>query len=427
MNILFVYYNLHSPLRPTLSAGLDAFRLYSGHRVFMWNAALRRGLGLLRTVRFELVVFSTVFLSQHWGGPRHFERLIERVREVKRLDAVKTAFPQDEFYSPDLYCRFFNELRVDVIYSVAAPDTWPLVYRRLDYTPRFHRVLTGYIDERKRPAAGGRRDIDIGYRTIGQPTPAYGAFGYRKWTIAERFREACRPRQLKVDISTDDRDKFVGDGWYDFLAGCKYVLGVESGTSVVDHDGSVTRAIERFMQDHPGAGFEAVSRACLGQTDGRISIRALGPRHLEACLTRTCQILVEGDYSGILRAGRHYIAVKPDFSNVEEVLDRVERDDRRAEIVENAWLDIVASERYTYRAFVRFVLETALAGRPAFERSSLRRYWEALAYVVNLALDAAGWLIIRWILTPARRLVAPLRRRFPMLERALQGARHYLG
>jgi hypothetical protein len=427
LNILFVYYNLHSPLRPTLSAGLDAFRLYSGHRVFMWNAALRRGLGLLREVRFELVVFSTVFLSQHWGGPLHFERLIARVRDIGRLDAVKVAFPQDEFYSPDLYCRFFNELRVDVIYSVAAPDTWPLIYRRLEYTPRFHRVLTGYIDERKQPAPGARRDIDIGYRTIGQPTPAYGAFGYRKWTIAERFRQACAPRRLKVDISTDDRDKFVGDGWYDFLARCKYVLGVESGTSVVDHDGTVTSAIRRFERENPGASFEAVAQACLGGLDGRTTIRALGPRHLEACLTRTCQILMEGDYNGILRAGRHYIAVKPDFSNVEEVLDSVERDDRRAEIVENAWLDIVDSGRYTYRAFVGFVLETALANRRAFERSAARRKWEVLAYGFNVALDAAGWLLIRWILAPARRIAAPVRRRFPVFERALQGARQHLG
>lgn len=431
MNILFVYYNLHYPLRPVLAAGLEAFSLYSGHRVFMWNAAFRRKLGFLRRVRFDLVIFSTLFLSQHWGGAKHFARVARRAQDVKQLDAVKIALPQDEFYFPDLYSQFCNELRIDAIYSVAPEETWPLIYRRLAYAPRFYRVLTGYIDERKfraRPTAGRR--IDIGYRTIGRPTPSYGTFGYRKWAIAERFRDACRGRPLRADISTDDRDKFVDDAWYDFLADCKYVLGVESGTSVVDHDGSVTSAIHAFLRDHPAASFEIVALACLNGIDGKVIIRALGPRHLEACLTGTCQILIEGEYNDILRPWAHYIPVKPDFSDIEQVLDIVERDDRREEIVANAWRDIVASGRYTFRSFVTYVMETAMAGRRPRERSDLRRRGEALAYCWNQALDSAGWLMTCLVVAPARRFAAAFAtafQRFPALHRMLRAARARLG
>ena len=158
------------------------------------------------------------------------------IRRRVLAHAVKIALPQDEFYCADLYSDFFNEFRIDAIYSVAGKETWPYIYRKLTYTPRFFRVLTGYIDERKvRSRPNVERGRDIGYRTIGKPTPVYGTFGFRKWVIAERFRDACRRRSLAVDISTEDRDKFVGDGWYGFLADCKYVLGVESGTSIVDH------------------------------------------------------------------------------------------------------------------------------------------------------------------------------------------------
>ena len=97
-----------APLRPALSAGLDAFPLYHGHRVFLWNAALRRNLGFLLRVQFDLIAFSTVFLSQHWGGAEHFARVTQRLRDVKRLDAVKIAFPQDEFYCADLYSKFYR-------------------------------------------------------------------------------------------------------------------------------------------------------------------------------------------------------------------------------------------------------------------------------------------------------------------------------
>lgn len=402
-----------------LSAGLGAFALYSGHRVFMWNAALRRNLGSLRHVRFDLIVFSTLFLSQHWGGAEQFTRLTRRIGDIKRLNAVKVALPQDEFYCADLYSEFFNEFRVDAIYSVAGEETWSQIYRKLNYTPRFYRVLTGYIDERQigtRP--NGERGCDIGYRTIGKPTPVYGTFGFRKWVIAERFRDSCRRRPLATDISTEDRDKIVGDGWYRFLADCKYVLGVESGTSIVDYDGSVTRSVNEFLRANPNASFEAVARACLRELDGKVVIRALGPRHLEACLTGTCQILVEGEYNGLLRPWEHYIPVKSDFSDIERVLDIVEKDDKRQEIITNAWRDIVASGRYNYRSFVSYVLETALPDGGIHERSGMLERVESFAYAWNAVLDDGCWLAIRVAVAPWHRFVARVKgwlQRFPVL------------
>jgi len=410
LNILFVYYNLQYPLRPVLSAWLDAFPLYSGHRVFMWNAGLRRNLGFLRHVRFDLVVFSTLFLSQHWGGAEHFTRITRRILDTQRLHAVKIALPQDEFYCADLYSDFFNEFRIDAIYSVAGKETWPYIYRKLTYTPRFFRVLTGYIDERKvRSRPNVERGRDIGYRTIGKPTPVYGTFGFRKWVIAERFRDACRRRSLAVDISTEDRDKFVGDGWYGFLADCKYVLGVESGTSIVDHDGSVTRSVNDFLRANPKASFEAVANACLHDFDGKVVIRALGPRHLEACLTGTCQILVDGEYNGLLRPWEHYIPVKSDFSDIEAVLDIVEKDDKRQEIVANAWRDIVASGLYSYRSFVSYVLETALPDGGIHKRSGMRQSVEAFAYAWNAVLDRGCRFAIRGAVAPWNRIAASLK------------------
>ena len=427
MNILFVYYNLHHPLRPVLSAWLDAFPLYSGHRVFMWNAGLRRNLGCLRHVRFDLIVFSTLFLSQHWGGAEHFRRLTRRMQDIKRIDAVKVALPQDEFYCPDLYSEFFNEFRIDAIYSVAGEETWSNIYRKLNYTPRFFRVLTGYIDERKvRSRPNGERGCDIGYRTIGTPTPVYGTFGFRKWVIAERFRNSCSRRSLAINISTEDRDKFVGDGWYRFLADCKYVLGVESGTSIVDYDGSVTRSVNDYLRANPKASFEAVSIACLREFDGKVVIRALGPRHLEACLTGTCQILVEGEYNGILKPWKHYIPVKSDFSDIEMVLDIVEKDDKRQEIVTNAWRDIVASGRYNYRSFVSYVLETALPDGEIHERSRMRQFYESLAHAWNAVLDGGCSFAVRVAVAPWNRVAANVKdllQRSPMLWNMFQTLR----
>jgi hypothetical protein len=140
---------------------------------------------------------------------------------------------------------------------------------------------------------------------------------------------------------------------------------VESGTSLIDPDGSIRRRTEAYLAGRPEASFDEVENACFPGLDGRVRLYAISPRHLEACATRTCQILTEGEYNGILQAGVHYLPLKKDFSNIDVVLEQVARDDRRTAIVEKAYADIVISGQYTYRQFVRCVVETSLSGKPA--------------------------------------------------------------
>ena len=112
---------------------------------------------------------------------------------------------------------------------------------------------------------------------------------------------------------------------------------------------------ERYLAEHPDASFEEVEAACFPGEDGKLQLFAISPRHLEACATRTCQVLVEGEYSGVLRAGEHYIPIAKDLSNVEEVLDIVQSDSERERITANAYRDVVASGDYTYRGLVEKV------------------------------------------------------------------------
>jgi hypothetical protein len=167
-------------------------------------------------------------------------------------------------------------------------------------------------------------------------------------------------RDLSVDISTQATDTLLGDDWFRFLARCRYQVGVEGGASVLDADGSIRERTEAFMAHHPDASFEQVEAACFPGRDGEIALSAISPRHLEACATRTCQILLEGGYNGVLTPGVHYIELKRDFSNLDQVLDAVQSDELRAGIVENAYQDVVASGRYTYRGFVEEVERVAL-------------------------------------------------------------------
>ena len=131
---------------------------------------------------------------------------------------------------------------------------------------------------------------------------------------------------------------------------------MESGASLLDPDGSIYHSVNAYLDQNPGASFDDAEQNCFKGLDGNLHLYALGPRHLEACAARSCQILVEGHYSGLLKPGEHYIPLKKDFSNIDEVLRIVKEDKLRDGIVEKAYRDIVASGKWTYREFVKFVL-----------------------------------------------------------------------
>ena len=113
-----------------------------------------------------------------------------------------------------------------------------------------------------------------------------------------------------------------------------------------------------------GAGREPslaeLQEGALGRWDGNIPYRTLGPRHFEAAAFRVCQVLFEGDYSGALEPGVHYVPLAKDFSNVDEVIAAIRDPVRRRAITERAYDDLVASGRYSYERFIAEVDEVLL-------------------------------------------------------------------
>jgi Glycosyl transferases group 1 len=239
--------------------------------------------------------------------------------------------------------------------------------------------------------------------------------------IAEAFEPAARARGLTTDISVDTADIHHGDDWYRFLASCKYFLGAEGGATVLDPNGEFMHRTQRYLDEHPDATFEEVEAACFPGEDGKLQLFAISPRHLEACATRTCQVLVEGEYSGVLRAGEHYIEVKRDLSNVEEALDLIQSDSERERITEAAYRDVVASGLYTYRHLVESIeTEGGIAAAAAREplgrglrfRHRLAELMDRLSWA-KVAVYVRGARALRWIGTRVlpQRLTARVRDR----------------
>jgi len=408
-NILVVYYAVTWPLRATIHEHLYSFRKYSPHRVFYLNLAARRIPKYFSQIPFDLILFHTIFLSR-WNREA-FGELMDQVEPWASRGAVMAALPQDEFLSTDLLVEFINRLGVTHVFPVSPPVTWPQIYDGINFSKvQLQQVLTGYLDPGmvhsvREASQSLTRPVDIGYRAFDAPA-WLGRMGRTKAEVGSKVAEAAPRHELTVDISTRSSDTLLGAEWYQFLLRCKYTVGVEGGAGILDRDGSIKRATEDLLARRPDATFEEIEQACFPGRDGSLALVALSPRHLEACATRTCQVLIAGHYNGILKPGRHYLELKPDFSNLDEVLSVLQRDDQRRDIVETAYREIVAAEEYGYPHFVKQVLEATLADRPA---AGVGGDCDRL-YDRATREDRRSWRKVRLISTVSSRIPLSIRR-----------------
>ncbi len=403
LKILVVFSHMATPMRATLRDMLYCFSKYSNARVYYLNLAIGYVPWYVRKVSFDLIIFPTLFLNSHWK-PQRFLKLQHQVAFLQDTDAIKIAIPQDEFHNPKALCQFINKFDVKHVFSVQPEFEWKNIYRNVDFTKvQFHRILTAYLDDNvlakinRRKTTLSKRDITIGYRSLGNTQKNfawYGRHGLLKVTIADRVQEIALKRRLKYDISYQSKDIINGDKWYWFLLRCKYVLGIEGGTSILDWDGSLHKKTENFVKQNPGADFEEIEQNCFPGLDGTFRGFAISPRHIEACATETCQILTEGEYNGILRPNTHFIELKKDFSNLDSVIDLVMCDDKREEITKRAYLDVVASGEYTNTRFARFVIETVSGDLRKTQTDQTGSIFDIIIFHWMKIADRLKWIIL---------------------------------
>jgi hypothetical protein len=405
--VLVAYALLQWPWRATLADHLYSFAHYGTRPYEYVNLAVP---GLSRAYasrRYGTVIWHNSVMSWlRWSPESQHGGVRRRALTLRGAAPRHVALPQDEFLHSDRINGFLNEIGVDHVFSVAPPSEWPKIYDGIDRERvGISRVLTGYLDDDTVAridallGEGRERTIDIGYRTV-PGKPYLGRHAALKADIAEAVRERAVARGLRVDVSTRAEDTFYGDDWYRFLASCRYTIGIEGGASVLDRDGSVRACVDGRLAERADATFEELEASCFLGRDGELSLFAISPRHLEACATRTAQILVEGEYNGILAPGEHYLELRRDLSNLDTVLDAVADDrDAAAGMAAHAHAAVVASGRFTYRRLVEDV-ERELPPSPDRRRTTA-------GTVASRAIDTAS----RPLVPLATQALMPARRR----------------
>jgi hypothetical protein len=319
-----------------------------------------------------------------------------------------------------------RSLGIGVLFTCFPQDQVDLVYPRsaLPELRRVVTVLTGYVPARllsRDVAPHHARPIDVGYRARRLP-PWLGRLAREKSEIADRFVADAPDYDLRVDISTDESDRLYGEDWIRFLSRCKAMLGVESGSGVVDVDGSIEAQVRAYLGAHPGATFEELHRRFLGDADGRIRMNQISPRCFEAAALGTLMVLYPGAYSGVLEPGRHYVPLAKDHSNMAEVVDAIRDPETWHRVTSQARAEVALNPAYAYSAMATLVddaLEltrgTGVSVDPdAFEQVAERSYarlrstrqWAfGLPPAVNRVLMAVGRVPRQLVPSPTAAIV----------------------
>jgi len=328
---------------------------------------------------------AVIFLHYSMFGAGSYLVGDEMTEFLTGTDAMKVACFQDEFYFCQNRFAFVNDVGVDLVLTHVHPEDIPAVWGR--YTPRARARFNypGYVAAETLTAAerfalaDDERDVDVGYR--GRPLqPFMGSGALEKVVIGERFKELARATGLRVDIDTSERGRLYGDAWYRFLGRCRAVLGVESGTSYLDLEDEVYRDYQERLAGGRPVTLEALLEGPLARWDHNFSYRTISPRHFEAAAFRICQVLFEGEYSGVLEPMVHYVPLKKDFSNFDDVVALLGDRGLRREITDNAHRDLIASGEYSYAQFVRTVDADLIAAghQPGLDRAPRERVDAAL-------------------------------------------------
>lgn len=372
-NILVIYDHRRPIMRLTIKQHLMALEQSGAqHKITYLNFANLAPSGDLtaavsplpeevRKSKFNAVILHYSFLSLRTVGRELFEKWKKETRWISDFDCQIIAIPQDEADHAGILDDWLFELGVDTIFSVHYKPDGPL-YPQTRKISSIYNCLPGYIDEESARDIAGRlrkhqdRPFDVVYR--GRSLPYwYGSHAQLKGQISEEFQNSKYSNKFKTDISTYIDDAVEGERWLDFLASSRGVLGIEGGLSTLDQAGELKMLVEAMIIENPKMTFMEISRQMpKGWDDYRFL--TITPRHFEAVITKTCQVLVEGEYKGILEAGKHYIPIKPDFSNLNEVFLFLEDRTFCENIAEIAYDQIYKSKKYSYRNFASLIEQT---------------------------------------------------------------------
>ncbi len=361
--VLLLYNCRVYDLAPSLNEFVDALGASENYSVWPVNTEHGFPKGLSDAQFKVIVLHYSIFCHDHYPLSQGF------LEYLKASKGYKVAMFQDEHCNCMQRFSFIKDNRINCIYTLLQESEYGKVYGK--YTPEVGRIITylpGYVSDVLINASKDvtwdsvKKSLDITYRARELPL-SWGRKGKEKTEIAHQFLKHSSQYQLVTDICVGEESRKGGLDWYDFLASSKGCLGVEAGVSIFDLEDSVSEKTKAYLSSAKSLSYEEFWRTVLEPHEDLVYYRTISPRHFEAIAFRVCQVLFEGTYSGVLTPWEHYIPLKKDFSNINQVIEAFLDGETRKRITDTAYEDIILSGKYDLKSFVEDFERQIFMGR----------------------------------------------------------------
>lgn len=356
---VLVLYHAGFTFTPTIFHYLDAFRRHSAHEVEFFNIDDSYNSDIdfsaYDALFLNFCVASVARYADRLGFEEHHPFFGALWVGLRQFRGLKIAAVQDEYDFTDAAKAFFLGVGVNVILTNVPQEAVTRIYPEPAFREvRFETVQTAYLADEllnsgeqlplaERPIVLGYRGRELSYRL--------GDLAWHKSEVGHRFSDACDRRGIPCDIAVHEGARFNGDAWLGFVRSCRVMLGTQSGANVFDFDGSLADRMAERQKANLSLRYEEVrdevAAYAVDFDMGQISARVF-----EAAASRTALALIRGSYSGVIEPDEHYLPIEPDYSNVNQVLDRVLDVPAMQAMADRAYAHVVGDPRNRYSALI---------------------------------------------------------------------------
>lgn len=293
--------------------------------------------------RFDAIVL----LHSTFSNTQELRRLLFLAVAASRLP--KLFFIGNEYKSMPKKMHFCRRLGIDMLISQSNHQDVLAMYEqalgcRVASVPN-----TGFDSAVFFPVVPmAERRIDVGYRAYEAP---WYLGNIEKTEIADYFLHNAAALGLTTDISQDVGERFDASGYAAFLNRCRGQIGTESGGDYFELTDETRLKFIAYMSVNPDAPWNEVRKQFFENYGPSVPMRIISGRQVEAAACKTVQIMFDGRYNGYFRADEHFISLKKDYSNIDEVMQKFRDDDYCRRMVDSAYE--VAMQELTYPALIK--------------------------------------------------------------------------
>ena len=306
---------------------------------------------------------------------------------------LKILFIQDEYDRVSVAREEIVKLGFQIVYSCVPATNLEVVYPKRQFPQTtFVSVLTGYVPTGSiaQPHPPSQRRIAIGYR--GRVLPIrYGQLAMEKRQIGEVVRQHCREHGVSHDIELTEDQRLYGESWTRFVLSCRAMLGTESGSNVFDFNSDLESQIADYRAKHPTIDDETMYKNVIAPLEMPGVMNQISPKLFEMIQSRTVCILYPGSYSEVLEPYKHYVPLRRDHSNINEVVGLILDDGFVDELSRYAYDSIIATNRWDYCRFASIVddaiRQQIITLREFTRRSGLPSYGDSIVTELPLKTE----------------------------------------